>query len=181
LDIRKSNDTLGLGTYFGLENLFVVALILLLQSCLAAPTVHAADRLNPDLLKTVVRIETPPNATGGYEIGSGFLFSTTGDTNGRILLITNKHMIGDWNPGDQNIQTFLPWINVFFYRTGDPSGESYRATKIDLLKTPKLLDTARVHLHPKEAIDLVAIEVTDKVNDKAVSSDYILDLVDSLK
>jgi hypothetical protein len=38
--------------------------IFLLQFCLLNPTVYASDRLNPGLLRTVVRIETPPDAKG---------------------------------------------------------------------------------------------------------------------
>jgi hypothetical protein len=139
---------------------------LLLQFCLLRPTVCASDRLNPDLLHTVVRIETPPNSKGENEIGSGFLFSTATDGSGKTFLITNKHMIGDWNLADRNISTFHPWINVFFYRTGDPLGVNFRASKIELLKSTGMLDTTTVHLHPSESIDLVAIDVTTTVANK---------------
>jgi hypothetical protein len=123
---------------------------LLLQFCLLNPTARASDRLDSGLLRTVVRIETPPNAQGDVETGSGFLFATASDGSGKTFLITNKHMIGDWNPGDQNLSTFHPWINVFFYRTDDPSGVNYRASKIALLKPTMVLDTTTVHLHPSE-------------------------------
>ena len=126
----------------------------------------ASDRFNSELRSSVVRIETLPDSKGNFEIGSGFLVSTSGDDSGKTLIITNKHMISDWNPADQNIGTFHASINVFFYRIGDPSGQSYRATKVDLLTSPGLLDKTRVHPHPSAAIDLVAIDVTDKVNDK---------------
>ncbi|MFZ1005453.1 MAG: hypothetical protein WAN65_01365 [Candidatus Sulfotelmatobacter sp.] len=81
-------------------------------------------------------------------------------------MVTNKHMIGDWNYADGNIQTLQPWINVFFYRAGDPSGQTYRPTRIDLL-SGVALDPARVHLHPVPKVDLVVIDVTDKVRDQA--------------
>jgi hypothetical protein len=127
-------------------------------------TANASDRLNPDLLKTVVRIETTPNARGQTEIGSGFLFTLTSDDTGKFFLVTNKHMIGDWNWADCDIQDYVQWINVFFYRNGDPSGQSFRATRIDILKDGHL-DQTRVHLHPTGTVDLVAIEVTDKIRD----------------
>jgi len=131
-------------------------------------TARASDRLDPDLLKSVIRIETAANAQGNYEIGTGFLLSTTGDSSGKTLLITNKHMIGDWNYADRDISTFHPWINVFFYRVGDPSGQVYRPSKIELLNALGTLDTSRVYLHPTANIDLVAIDVTDKVNNDQV-------------
>jgi trypsin-like peptidase len=126
---------------------------------------HGSDRLNPDLLSSVLRIETAPTANGNYEVGTGFLISTTGDLSGRTLLVTNKHVIGDWNYADRDIRTLHPWINVFFYRQGDdPSGQAYRPTKIDLLNSSGTLDTLRVYPHPAPNIDLVAIDVTDKIN-----------------
>jgi hypothetical protein len=124
----------------------------------------ASDRLNPELLKSVLRVETAPDASGKYEIGTAFLVSTTGDDAGRVLLITNKHMIGDWNYADHNIAAFRPWINVFFYRVADPSGESFRATRIDLLTGLGTLDTSKVYMHNNNAIDLVAIDVTKEVD-----------------
>lgn len=147
-----------------------MALLFLLLVVMATPAL-GSDRLNPDLLKSVLRIESAPDAKGEYEIGSGFLVSTTGDESGRLLLITNKHMIGDWNYADRNIQTYRPWINVFFYRTGDPSGQSYRASKINVLTDHGMLDSSKVHLHPEAGIDLVAIDVTDIAN---VPSEHIV-------
>jgi hypothetical protein len=127
----------------------------------------ASDRLDPDQLRSVLRIETAPNAHGGYEVGTGFLLSTTGDGSGRTLLITNKHMIGDWNYADRDISTFHPWINVFFYCVGDPSGQAYRATRVELLNRARSLDTSRVYPHPTANVDLVAVDVTDTINNKS--------------
>lgn len=131
-------------------------------------TASASDRLNPDLLSSVIRIETAPDARGNYEIGTGFLLSTTGEVSGRTLLITNKHMVGDWNYADRDIRTFHRWINVFFYRVGDPSGQVYRPTRIDLLNSAGSLDTSRVYPHPSANIDLVAADVTDTINNDQV-------------
>jgi hypothetical protein len=132
---------------------------------------YASDRLNPGLLKSVLRIETAPNVNGDPNVGGGFLVVAEEDRAGKVFLITNKHMIGDWNYADRNIQTFRPWINVFFYRANDPSGQTYLATKIDVLNGTAL-DVTRVHLHPTPEIDLVAIDVTDKVRDPAQHIDF---------
>src|SRR5262249_8797866 len=53
---------------------------------------------------------------------------------------------------------------VYFYRINDPSGQTYRTTRIDLMHHGTL-DVSRVHLHPNGHIDLVAIDVTDKAYD----------------
>ena len=126
---------------------------------------YGSDRLDPALLKSVLRIEWPPDAQGIVaKTGGGFLMIASEDQSGNVFLITNKHMIGDWNYADANIQTYTPWINVFFYRAGDPSGSTYKATRIDLLNGTTV-DTIKVHLHPSPRVDLVAIDVTDKVRD----------------
>jgi len=125
---------------------------------------RASDRLDPGMLKSVLRIEGPADAQGNAPTGGGFLMTLTENGSGNVFLITNKHMIGDWNYADADIRTYTPWINVFFYRIGDPSGQTYRATRIDLL-SGATLDTAKVHMHPAPHIDLVAIDVTDKVHD----------------
>jgi len=126
---------------------------------------HASGRLDPLLLKSVVRIEWPPNAQGSVTAGGGFLTTASEDMSGKVFLITNKHMVGDWNYADADIRTYTPWLNVFFYRTGDPSGRTYRETRIELLKDGAL-NTTKVHLHPIPRIDLVAIDVTDEVYDE---------------
>jgi hypothetical protein len=94
---------------------FVAAI--LLQGWGAVRPLYAFERLDSGLLRSVVRIETSPDAAGLNETGSGFLVTTAAanDLSGKVLLVTNKHMIGDWNPADKNIQNFHPWINVFFY------------------------------------------------------------------
>jgi len=81
-------------------------------------------------------------------------------------------MVGDWNYADRDIRTYHPWIDVFFYRTGeDPSGQAFRPTRISLVNATGTLDSSRVRLHPQPGIDLVAIDVTDKIND--VSNQHI--------
>jgi hypothetical protein len=126
---------------------------------------QGSGRFNPDLLSSVVKIETAPT-TNGTETGTGFLFSTTGDASGKTLLITNKHMIGDWNYADRDIRSYWPWIEVFFYRTADdPSGRPFRATKIALLNSSGALDTSRVFPHSFASIDLVAIDISDNIKE----------------
>jgi hypothetical protein len=139
---------------------FMVASLVLI----AISQSHASDRLNPVLLKSVLRIEWPADAQGNAKTGGGFLMLASEDTSGKIFLITNKHMIGDYNYADADIQNYTPWINVFFYRTGDPTGVTYKATKIDLLNGT-VLDTNKVHMHPSPRVDLVAIDVTDVARD----------------
>jgi hypothetical protein len=131
------------------------------QVCVAA----ASDKLDPALLAAVVRIEIPATGSSSGGVAGGFILLPSDDANGKKFLVTNKHVVGDWNYADGDIQTFHPWINVFFYRSNDPSGQPYRATKVSLLNSSNALDSTRVFLHPKARVDLVLIDVTDKFRD----------------
>ena len=126
----------------------------------------ASDRLDYAQLKSVVRIETPPSADGRPGVGCGFLVGGDSAKGGRLFLVTNKHMVGDWNIADGDIQHPFQWIDVFFYRTvADASGRGYRATRVKLVDQAGHIDTSRVRLHPAPRVDVVAIDVTDKVKD----------------
>lgn len=139
------------------RNIIYLVLWSLLQVCVA----HASARLESGLLPAVVRIEIP-NARGDPGVAGGFILKASEDQNAKILLVTNKHVVGDWNYADGDIQTFHPSIDVFFYRSNDPSGQTYRATRINLLNSANRLDSTRVFLHPQPRVDLVLVDVTDK-------------------
>jgi hypothetical protein len=96
-------------------------------------SLSASDRFNSDQLKSVLRVETAPDAGGNYDIGTGFLLATDEQPSGKVLLITNKHMIGDWNYADANIASYTPYLNIYFYRINDPSGQTFRARRVDLM------------------------------------------------
>jgi len=123
--------------------------------------VSASDKLVSGLLPTVVRIEIP-NAKSDPAVAGGFIVLTSDDGNGKRFLVTNKHVVGDWNYADGDIQTFHQWIDVFLYRSNDPSGQSYRATRVNLLNGENRLDSTRVFLHPAPRVDLALIDLTDK-------------------
>lgn len=134
----------------------------LLVFVLGSLPLAASERLDPDLLKSVLRIETPPNRGGHPEIACGFLVRSEPAKGGRVFLVTNKHVIGDWNYSDGDIQAPLPWINVFFYRTvADSSGYTYRATRVSLINSAGRLDASKIVLHPNPRVDVAAIDVTN--------------------
>jgi hypothetical protein len=130
------------------------------QACVAT----ASDKLDSGLLPAVVRIEIP-NARGDPGVAGGFILMASEDPNGKIFLVTNKHVVGDWNYADGDIQAFHPWIDVFLYRSNDPSGQSCRATRVNLLNNQNGMDSTRVFLHPMPRIDLVLIDLTEKFHD----------------
>lgn len=156
----RSGRMIGFHTRWGIYTAWLLVFIAVTNRA------AAQDRLDPQLLRTVVRVETAPDSRGNVETGGGLLMATTEDDKGRTVLITNKHMIGDYNYADHDIKTFHPWVNVFFYREGDPSGQEFRPTRVDILNKAGNLDTAKVYPHPAASIDLVAIDVTSVVEDK---------------
>jgi hypothetical protein len=99
-------------------------LFCMLLAGIVSVSAHASDRLDPVLLKSVLRIQGPPDDHDRVDTGGGFLMALTENGTGNVFLITNKHMIGDWNYADADFHAYKPWINVFFYRTGDPSGQN---------------------------------------------------------
>ena len=86
----------------------LLIVITLWLSCTA--TLQAQDqpgRVQPELLKAVVKIELPPNDKGLTPMGTGFLVSRDVTIRGimtrKTFLVTNKHVLGDWNAADGNI------------------------------------------------------------------------------
>jgi|SRR5271157_280889 len=153
-----------------MKSLIIAVLALLLHPV----SMRASDRLNSDLLKSVVRVETAPNTAGLQEIACGFLAGADPARGGRVFLVTNKHVIGDFNYADANIQSFHTWIDVFFYRVApDRQGRSYRATRIPLVNRTGQIDTLRVRMHPQPTVDLVAIDVTDVTENPAEQISYV--------
>ena len=127
----------------------------------------ASDRLDYAQLKSVVRIETPPSADGRPGVGCGFLVGGERSAQGGGC---SSSRINTWlaigTLRTESIQHPFQWIDVFFYRTvADASGRGYRATRVKLVDQAGHIDTSRVRLHPAPRVDVVAIDVTDKVKD----------------
>jgi hypothetical protein len=129
-------------------------------------TLQAEDqpgRVHPELLKAVVKIELPPNDKGFTPTGTGFLVSREatmrGVTTRKTFLVTNKHILGDWNVADGDIVSYNDWINVYFYRTTATSGLFYKPLKIFLKgKDGKAIHKVRIHGNPTIDIAIIALD-----------------------
>ncbi len=140
-------------------------LLALLLVCSASRSrAQESGRIKRQIFDAVVQIKTAP-APGGPFTGTGFLASPATDTHGRTYLITNKHMIGKWEcPGD-DLTGVYDWIDVYFYRNNDPSGQPFRATRVRLKDRAGKIDTKKIFAHPDKTIDVVAIDVNQEVSD----------------
>lgn len=153
------------------KNLSLITFIVLQ---LFLPSLYAQEgtgRITQDILKAVVKI-----ATSSGTAGTGFLVSQEANINGvsnrRVFLITNKHMLGDWNLADGNPLNYHNSIDVFFYRANDPSGLSYKPTRIELKKTSGQLKEGKVFFHPDPKIDIALV-----ATDEEISSDNNIDFI----
>lgn len=124
-------------------------------------------RVKPELLKAVVKIELPPNSEGFTSTGTGFLvsreISIKGTATRKTFLVTNKHILGDWNAADANIDNYYEWINVYFYRTISISNVYYRPLKI-VLKDKDGKIKHKIKIHPDPIIDIGIIELDEELS-----------------
>jgi S1-C subfamily serine protease len=142
-------------------------LLLIMTLCLLSPVIIQAQgqpgRVQPELLKAVVKIELPPNDKGLIPTGTGFLVSREvtikGNTVRKTFLVTNKHVLGDWNAADANIVNYYDWIDVYFYRTIATSGLYYKPLRIGLKdKDGKIIHKVKIHLNPIIDIGIIALD-----------------------
>jgi S1-C subfamily serine protease len=130
---------------------FFFILIVLSQSIFSQENYGSIDS---KLLKAVVRIECI-DLSGGRSTGTGFLVNVQRDSKGkqRMFLVTNKHMIGDYNPCDSFMAAKS--INVTFY-TKD---SAKRFTTFPIPISNGLHIEKNIYLHPNRQVDIAIIEI----------------------
>lgn len=157
-----------------------VIVFILISYCLQLLNVAAQEepgRVHEKLLKAIVKIKTPLNQNG-----TGFLISkevvVSKDTSRVIFLVTNKHVIGDWNPADANIKNYHNDVEVYFYSKNPLL--PYTPTKVALMDSVGNPKKYKFLLHPKPEIDVVIINIgediskSNKIDLWSFDSDYLL-------
>jgi hypothetical protein len=145
--------------------LLAFALVLIFTKFVQAQ--EEPGRIKQDLMKAVVKIMGPQNQSGDRLNGTGFLVSKEITRNGKssrqTFLVTNKHMLGDWNIADGDTAHYYNKIDVFFYRTVIESGKSYKPIEVNLTdRNGKLKD--KVRPYPKEKIDIAIIALDEELS-----------------
>lgn len=83
------------------------------------PAQPTGARIEPAVLRAVVKIEAPPTAHAPPSIGTGFIVSydaaPTASDQRLFFLVTNKHVIGDWTLADGDIVEYRKLLNVTMY------------------------------------------------------------------
>jgi hypothetical protein len=133
-----------------------------------------AGRIANDFWKGVIILQATINTNGNGVVGTGFVISKqlvqNGTTNRVKYLITNKHMIGDWNLADGNISNFYSPIFYWPYQTNSsPAAFSVLTTNKEL--SPKIL------LHPNPKVDVVAIVIDDSFVIGSETRDIDIDIL----
>lgn len=132
----------------------------------------STSRVSEVFLKMVVNIEIP--LPGKVETGTGFIISKNYSSNeSRIFLVTNKHMIGDYNGVDQ--YSIYDSVRVKFY-------SSDHNTNIPVIlhlkdKNGQVLPTVKTHDNP--IVDVAVLDITQVFLDHPNISTDRLDIVSS--
>lgn len=113
--------------------------------------------INKQVINTVIEIQK------GSETGSGFLVSL----GQKRLLVTNKHMVGNWSPVDSLIYNdsiyIYPYTRSGFLKVG---------VKISTLGKPI---QPKIKIHPNQKVDIAIIDITSDILNLALDNTNFID------
>ena len=120
----------------------------------------ASSRVDPTLLKAVVRVFVKTSKRS--YVGTGFIVSRAAE--GRpderhYYLVTNKHVIGDWNIFDADFREYAETVELTFFREGAPSPP----VTVKISDGKGALDASIVLAHRNPIVDVAAIALTQDV------------------
>jgi len=152
----------------------------LLLSCIFLTTAYPDEevgRIPKNLLKGIVKIQTPAGITGtGFLVSKQIPLKT--DSVRVVFLVTNKHIIGDWNAADGNIQNYYNHLNVFFY---SKTRTDQTLTKVALKDSSGILRVDKIFIHPDPRKDVVIINVMEEIANNSLIDLLIFDVSYLLK
>jgi len=166
--------------------------IILILITLTVNTLNAQEvpgKVKNQIIRAVVKIEIPINKTGKQSNGTGFLVSRPLINNSKFrqfFLVTNKHIVGDWNIADGNIVNYYRKVNIFLYTKEVLDDKLFTRKEIDLIDTSGNKISHRLKLHPNPKVDVAIIDITSEINEvndvselNLVSFDtsYLLDFI----
>lgn len=141
------------------HNCIRVLLILSATVCtLSTAAVLYGAIIEQAVLDSVVQI-----ITSTKETGTGFLIGVTPDDTkdqkGAIFLVTNKHMLGCWNPVEGKVVSINDWITVRLYRKKPESSGPVIDVRVQLKHPDGSLDTSQVALHRDSSVDVAVVSL----------------------
>jgi hypothetical protein len=119
-----------------------------------------AQPIDEAVLKSVIQISTSRATTG-----TGFLIATPFERAGNeqrtaVFLVTNKHMLGEWNPIDGDFNHY-DWITLHLYRDMPASDGPVEKTQVPLKTADGKLNISRVAVHPDRTVDVAVVRIDD--------------------
>jgi S1-C subfamily serine protease len=141
------------------RGLAALVAVVLVWPALAVGAV-ATSRIDPTLLKAVVRIIV--KKSNRSFVGTGFVVSRAPEDRPderSYYLVTNKHVIGDWNVFDADFREYVETLEVTFFRDGAASPP----VAIRITDARGALDVTAVRPHHNPVVDVVVIALTQDV------------------
>jgi len=152
-----------------------IMILLLLLSINIAFSQSGESPIDLKILKSVIKITTSPDKNSQFYSGTGFLVSprvTNGkDTEDAFYLVTNKHLVGNWNPADKNFTEFYKYLELSFRRQKNIGKNLNDPLRIDIAGINDSLNSELVTLHPDSSVD-VAIILINKILSQSDAIDY---------
>jgi len=157
-----------------MKNLLSVFVLIIGFSLCNAQTGETPIELK--VLKAVVKINTAPDINGISHSGTGFIVAqkvTDQIDSGYIhYLVTNKHMIGDWNYSDKNFSYHYGYLELLFRNFDLDSNYILNSQRIELVHTNGKIINDRVVIHPDSTVDIAMVVINEiLVNDNSI--DYV--------
>src|SRR5262249_23474986 len=133
-----------------------VSLAVLILAFLSFRTETSAQPIDDAVLKSVIQITT---AAGS--IGTGFLFGFPAAAQKKPgFVITNKHVIGNYNPIDGDFDHY-EWIILHLYRNQPEDDGPVEKLQVRLKTPAGKLDASRVAVHPDRTVDVAVVRFDD--------------------
>jgi hypothetical protein len=126
------------------------------------PAQPTGSRIEPALLKAVVRVEAPATMHTPPSVGTGFIVSRESEAglSGKrsFFLVTNKHVIGDWTLADGDIKEYRPHLSLSMY---GGIGGAFTPIAIPLTDAAGVPLSGRLRLAPNPQVDVAVVELSD--------------------
>jgi hypothetical protein len=127
----------------------------------------ADGQIGKEVSEAVVQIVTPPvrkdpntgqlNPLTGTGLIVGKLLPEGSQPRIAYVLITNKHMIGDWNPVEGKVLPIYDWLVIKLYKKAPDASGPVTDVRVPLKGSTGTQDIKRLALHPDEQVDLAAV------------------------
>jgi S1-C subfamily serine protease len=140
---------------------FVLAM--LLSNLLNAQDSLYQKRIGDDLLKSIVRINSDSGSGTGFIIHRDCLLDSI--PHSIFFIITNKHVISNWNIVDSGLTTYFNPLNINFTSHG-----RLKKKTINILDKKGIIDSPKVMLHPEHDIDVALIVISSEFADTSLTN-----------